>query len=179
MKTEGDKLNKISQMRKLKIIFIPFKIIKMLAFRKCIIIIIIRMSPRLYKQKILKVHADGCKWMKTKRSNIEELIINKFKKDSREQGQTHLIWTAAKLVLELLINLSCKCHPAQLSLHFQALFNNRMNYKEEIVITIYRFKMINVEKILLLKIKYHLTKYINSLSLKKSMKIGKMIMFTI
>jgi hypothetical protein len=61
MKSEGDKLNKISQMRKLKTVFIPFKTIKMLAFRKYIIIIIIRMSPRLYRQKILKVHADGCK----------------------------------------------------------------------------------------------------------------------
>jgi hypothetical protein len=61
MKTEADKLNKISQMKKLKSIIIPFKIIKMHVFRKYIIIIIIRMSLRLSKQKILKVHADGCK----------------------------------------------------------------------------------------------------------------------
>jgi len=91
MKTEADKLNKISQMKKLKSIIIPFKIIKMHVFRKYIIIIIIRMSLRLSKQKILKVHADGFKWMKTRRSNTGELTTNKYKKDSKEQDQTHLI----------------------------------------------------------------------------------------
>jgi len=54
-----------------------------------------------------------------------------------------------------------------------------MNCKEEIVIIIYRFKMIRAEKIHLLKIKDHLIRFINSLNLKKLMKIGKMIMFTI
>jgi hypothetical protein len=46
------------------------------------------MNLRLYRQRIHKVLADGYKWMKKKRCYIEELIINKFKKDNREQGLT-------------------------------------------------------------------------------------------
>ena len=112
MKTEEDKLYKESRMRRLKTTYTPFKTIRILAFRN-IIITITKMSLRQYRQRILRVHADGCKWMRTKRCNIEELIINKFKKDNKGQGRIHLIWTAAKSVLELLINLSCKCHPVQ------------------------------------------------------------------
>ena len=54
-----------------------------------------------------------------------------------------------------------------------------MNCKEEIVTTIFRFKMIKEEKIQSFKTQGHSIKFINNIDLKKYMKIDKMITFII